>query len=159
MEQQIQATNNQLALATDAASKTRLQTKITSYQQIYSVLLQSYEQVRLTDAQTISSICKLNRLLTPLLPIRPIRHFMLLWWIVAFLFTAGLILGVDQLDDTFKAPEEISQTLGLPILGIIPHYKNNNESRQIIETQPKSRISKSVSNFAYKYFLCKFSNE
>jgi non-specific protein-tyrosine kinase len=121
--------------------KDRLETMIANYSQTYAGLLQSYEQVRLAKAQTLSSIVQIEPAEAPLLPVRP---RMLLNVGVAGLVTAilacGIIIGVDLLNDSVKTPEEITERLGLPVLGVISHYKRSN-GIPITEAQPLSPIT------------------
>ena len=140
IEQQIQAANTNLAQTTDPAEKDRLETNLTNYQQIYSSLLQSYEQVRLTATQTVSSITQIEPATTPEFPVRPRTLLnVVLSGLVGLLLSAGLVIGVDMLDDTLKTPEEITQKLGLPILGIIGHIEK--EGWPVTADQPRSPIS------------------
>jgi len=54
----------------------------------------------------------------------------------------GLILGVvvafavDALDDTLKTSEDVEQTLGLPVLAAIPHFRARKESSNQPPTPP-----------------------
>jgi non-specific protein-tyrosine kinase len=60
--------------------------------------------------------------------------------LVSVLLTSGLIIGVDLVNDTVKTPDEIAKKLGLPVLGIISHYKRN-EGVPVTESQPLSPVS------------------
>jgi len=140
IENKIKGANDQLTTTTDLAEKDRLETMIANYSQTYAGLLQSYEEVRLAEAQTRSSIVQVEPAALPIKPVRPILLINIsVAALVGAILAGGLIIGVDMLNDTVKTPEEISSKLGLPVLGVISHYKNN--GTPITEAQPLSPIS------------------
>jgi capsular exopolysaccharide synthesis family protein len=141
VDKKIKAANDQLALATDPAEKDRLETMIANYSQTYSGLLQSYEQVRLAANQTSSSIVQIDPAVVPIAPIKPrILLNVAFAGLVGALLTVCIIVAIDLLNDTIKTPDEITDKLGLPVLGVISHYKNN-DKKPITESQPFSPVS------------------
>lgn len=141
IENKIKEANEQLATARLQTEKTRLETTIANYSQTYSGLLTSYEQVRLAKAQTLSSIVQIEPAETPIEPIRP-RTFMnvAIAGLVSAILACGLIIGFDLMNDTIRTPEQIVDKLGLPVLGVISHYPNN-DGIPITESQPMSPIT------------------
>ncbi|MFZ0535006.1 MAG: polysaccharide biosynthesis tyrosine autokinase [Anaerolineales bacterium] len=141
IDNKLKIANNQLSTTTDRAEAVRLETTIANYTQTYASLLQSYEQVRLAETQTLSSIVQIEPAVIPDGPIRP-RTLMnvAVAGLVSMLLTSGLIIGVDLVNDTVKTPDEIAKKLGLPVLGIISHYKRN-EGVPVTESQPLSPVS------------------
>jgi polysaccharide biosynthesis transport protein len=141
IENKIKLANAQLADALNITDKNRLETMIANYSQTYAGLLQSYEEVRLAKAETLSSIVQIEPAAAPLDPIRP-RTLMnvVLAGFVSAILAAGMIIGFDLLNDTIKTPEEITAKLGLPVLGVIPHYRKLNGT-PITESQPLSPIT------------------
>jgi len=141
IENKIKVANDQLSTTTSTAEKDRLETTIANYSQTYASLLQSYEQVRLAKAQNSSNVVQIE---PAAVPIEPVRPRMLLNVIVAALvggLLAGtLIIAVDLLNDTVKTPEEITNKLGLPVLGVISHHSHTTEV-PITESQPLSPIA------------------
>ncbi len=141
IQTKIKEANDQLAITTDATEKDRLETMIANYSQTYSGLLQSFEQVRLSEAQTVSSIVQIEPAVVPNVPIKP---RVLLNVAIATLLTAvlacGAVIGVDMLNDTIKTPEEIANKIGLPVLGAISHHSRD-DGAPITESQPLSPIS------------------
>ena len=138
IDSKIALANEQLVNTTDRIEKDRLETTIANYNQTYSSLLQSYEQVRLTAAQTQSSIVQVEPALVPIDPIRP-RTFMnvAIAGLLSGILVCSLLIGIDLLDDTVKTPEEVAEKLGLPVLGVISHY-NSIDEKPISESQPLS---------------------
>lgn len=143
IDNKIKLANDQLSITKVQSEKDRLETTIANYSQTYAGLLQSYEQVRLAKAQTLSSIVQIEPADTPIEPVRP-RTFLnvIIAGVVSALLAGGLIIGIDLLNDTVKTPEQIVEKLGLPVLGVISHYKND-DNIPITESQPMSPITES----------------
>jgi non-specific protein-tyrosine kinase len=153
IENKIKAANEQLAEitnqlekdrlseATNQSEKDRLETMIANYSQTYAGLLQSYEQVRLAKAQTLSSIVQIEPANAPTFPVRPrtLLNIAVTGLITAIL-ACGIIIAVDFLNDAVKTPEEVTERLGLPVLGVISRYKKSN-GIPITEAQPLSSIT------------------
>lgn len=87
----IKAGNEQLAETNNQSEKDRLETTIANYSQTYAGLLQSYEQVRLAKAQTLSSIVQIEPADLPSIPVRP---RILLNLAIAGIVTAILACGI-----------------------------------------------------------------
>jgi capsular exopolysaccharide synthesis family protein len=141
IQTKLKESNDQLAVTTDATEKDRLETMIANYSQTYSSLLQSFEQVRLSEAQTASSIVQIEPAIVPDAPIRP-RIFLnvAVASLASAVLVCAIVIGLDLMNDTVKTPEEISSKLGLPVLGAISHHSRN-ENGPITESQPLSPIS------------------
>jgi succinoglycan biosynthesis transport protein ExoP len=141
IENKLKVANDQLVSTTDTAEKDRLETMIANYSQTYAGLLQSFEQVRLAEAQTRSSIVQIEPAVIPEEPIRPrILLNVAVAALVSGFLACGLIIGAELLNDTVKTPEEISDKLGLSVLGAITHHSRS-EDTLITEAQPLSPIS------------------
>lgn len=138
-EKQIAIYQTQAGEAVTAEEKERLDSKVTQYREIYSGLLQSYESVRLSEAQTVSSVVQVETAKPALKPIRPkALQNTLLAAVVGFLLAAGVIVARDALDDTIKTPEDILRKFKLPILGVINHQQNGEVEAPITLKEPRS---------------------
>jgi capsular exopolysaccharide synthesis family protein len=141
VENNIKAANDQLSITTDTVERDRLQTSIANYNQTYASLVQSYDQIRLTEAQTSSDIIQIEPATIPIAPVRPkILLNVAAAVLISLVLAVGIVVGADLLNDTVKTPEEIKNKLGLPVLGVISHYHNNNEGA-VTEHQPLSPIA------------------
>jgi succinoglycan biosynthesis transport protein ExoP len=141
IENKLAIANDQLAATTNTAEKDRLETMIANYSQTYASLLQSYEQVRMAEAQTRSSIVQIEPAAIPEEPVRPNKLLNIaVAALVSGIIACGVVVGVDLLNDTVKTPEEISEKLGLSVLGVITHHSRG-EDIPITEAQPLSPIS------------------
>jgi capsular exopolysaccharide synthesis family protein len=124
LDQQIQSTNMALSnLGSDPSQQSerdQLNLALSQYQQSYANLLQSYEQLRLAETQSISTIVQKEPAIPPDKPIRPkTMRDTILAMFVGLMLGAGIVFLIEAMDDTLKGPEEIARQLGLPVLGII----------------------------------------
>jgi capsular exopolysaccharide synthesis family protein len=105
---------------------------------MYSNLLLSYEQVRLAEAQSVSSVVQVEPATPNFTPVKPkIMQNTLLAAVVGFLMAAGAIAASEALDDTIKTPDDISRKFKLPVLGVINHHATEANS-PITLTDPRS---------------------
>jgi capsular exopolysaccharide synthesis family protein len=143
VDEQIKQTSDNIAnLDPDGESteRDRLETTLAQYQQTYASLLQSYEQVRVAEAQTTSNVVQVEPAVAPEFPIRPrVLLNTVLAAFIGFALSLGGILLIDIFDDSLRNPEDITRQLGLPILGlIIRHDTNGHKPISILE--PRSPV-------------------
>jgi len=125
----------------DQVSKDHLEEKLSQYRITYTSLLQSYEQVRLAEAQTIANLVQVEPALPPKAPIRPrVKMNTMLAFIVGLMLGVGIAFLIEALDDTVKGPDEISRNLGLSVLGVIPSFESKDRMVPTV-AQPRSPIS------------------
>ena len=89
---------------------------------LYILLQQKYEQMRLAKAATVSNVYVIDSALVPDAPVAPNRFkntVLGLWG--GLLSGVGLALFLDYLDDTIKDEELAKSALELPILATVPH--------------------------------------
>lgn len=144
LDQQILETTEKLSALdkTDEneVERDRLEATLAQYRQTYASLLSSYESLRLAEAQTTSTIIQKERALIPSSPIRPrTMQNTALAAVVGLMVAAGFVFLIEALDDTLKSPEEITEKLGLPVLGLITSHKSN--GKPITAEHPRSPIS------------------
>jgi len=114
----------------------------------YTYLMEKKTETEIKKAATISK----NRILDlPLLPKEPIKPKRKL--IVAVGFILGLILGTilafvrEFFDNTIKEESDITSNTKIPMLGIIPNYKNVDSERTLVVLKsPKSPIAEAFRN-------------
>jgi len=142
LEQQIQNTTDALAGGnTDQAEKDQLQLALTQYRQSYASVLQSYEQIQLTEAQSSSGITQQEPATPPDAPIkpRPVLNAVLAA-VAGLILSAGIVFLIEFLDDTIRDPGEIMRKWGVPVLGTIVRY-NHEKDELITAKQPRSQIA------------------
>ncbi len=159
MEKQIQGVNEQLKKTGNAAAVALYNTQLKSYQDAYNTLLQSYEQVQLTEAQISSSIVQIEPAIPPAKPISPnTLQNVGLAAVVGMLLSAAAIYLVGAMDDSLKSPEDFSNTLKLPVLGIIPHF-NSGKRTLPLEAQPRSTVSDTFRSLRTNINIIKTNSE
>ena len=94
------------------------QSKLTSQQTRYTILLRSAEDFRLASARYTDSLTVFSPAEMPLLPVRPRVALNTVLGLIS-----GLVLGLstafllEYLDDTIKSAEVVTEALGLTVLG------------------------------------------
>jgi capsular exopolysaccharide synthesis family protein len=102
----------------------RLKRNVTLAEGVYTNLQQRYDEARIEEASTTPDV----RVLDPaLVPMRPAKNTGPLLILVFFLgsiaiSSAGAVL-LDRMDPRVRYPEQVSQDMGLTILGAVPHLK------------------------------------
>lgn len=146
LEAQIQQTETQLArlgqTASERATRERLETTLAQLRQSQANLLQSYEQVRLAEAATTSSIVAVEPAQAPSEPVAPrVLLNTLLAAFVGLLLALGLVFLKETLDDSVKHPDQLKQAFDLPILALLPHSPTNQGHRPIVVEQPRAPVA------------------
>ncbi|MGC8826589.1 MAG: polysaccharide biosynthesis tyrosine autokinase [Anaerolineae bacterium] len=125
----------------DPAEAARLESILAGYRTTYSELVQTYEKMRLSAAQTMDSVTLFEWAQPPTFPVRPKPLNT-----AAVAATAGLVAAialaflVEYLDDTVKTPDEVRDSLGLGTLGAIPAM-NGNGNKLIVADDPSSLVT------------------
>ena len=126
LSQQITDTQAQIdALGTPQTAEERaemdqLESQLAGYRQSYAGVLQTFEAIRLAEAQSISTLVVAEPALEPLAPVRPRTLVNTVLAAMAGLgVAASLALLLEYLDDTVKSPEHVRNVLGTPILGVL----------------------------------------
>jgi len=145
LDQQIQASSATLdSLGTaseNQVERDRLNSILAQYRQTYAYLMQSYEQVRLAEVQSISNIIQKEPAIPPGYPFTPVVfRTTMMGALLGFLLGVGLIVLFEALDDTIRDPEEIAQKFGVPLLGMIATHESEDEG-PIAQNKPRSPIT------------------
>lgn len=145
LDREIQASTQSLANlgngSENQVERDRLEATLSQYRQTYAYLLQSYEQVRLTEAQSTSNIVQVEPAAVPDLPVRP-RTLVntLLAGFVGLLLAVGTVSIIEALDDTIRSQEDVTERLGLPVLGLIAHY-DADKGEPLTSNEPRSPVA------------------
>ena len=102
-------------------------------------MLQTYEELRLAEAQSVSNVVQIKPAKPPTSPIRP-RTMMntLLAAVVGGMLAVGTVFLIEYLDDTIKTTEEATQMLGLPVIGFITGIQENHIGTPEVAAHPRS---------------------
>jgi non-specific protein-tyrosine kinase len=129
--------------APDQAELARLQGNLAQYQNSYSSLLKSYEEIRLAEAQSIDSVIVVEPAQAPQDPIKP-RTLMntLLAAVVGCMLAVGVVFLIEYLDDTIKTPDDVKSTINLPTLGAVTRIEGAEiEDKLVTANLPRSPVS------------------
>jgi len=122
----------------------QLQRKFSVNEKIYSYLLEKRSETAILKAATVSKNRIIDTALMPERPIKPKRKLIVLVGLIL-----GLILGIALaflrafLDDRIRTEEDVTHATQIPLLGIIPHIKNEEEKKLSVTNSPKSAVAES----------------
>ncbi len=127
----------------DYLKRTELEATLAQYQQSRAYLFSNYQSIKLSEAQSTSSIIQKDPAVPDPRPIRPqpMRSAFLAGLIGLALAAVGIFL-IAFLQDEIRDPDEITRKWGLPVLGVILNYGSHQENIITI-SQPRSPISES----------------
>lgn len=138
LEEQINVTSEVMAKEKDANERDRLETRLAQYRQIYASLVSSFEQIRLAEAQTTTSVMQVEPATANFQPVRPqTARNTVLAGVVGLLLAIGVVFAIEYLDDTVKDPAAITRETGLPILATIGKH-NAEDSKPVVLSSPRS---------------------
>ncbi len=124
----------------DQPERNRLDLILTQYRQTYAETLQSYEQVRMKEAEALSNVIPVEMADAPTSPIRPnTLKNTAMGGVVGAMLAVGIIYLIEVLDDTIHGSDEIDRYLGLPVLGVI--RKIDGSQAVIAAIKPRSPAS------------------
>ncbi len=118
-------------------------------EQIYTMLETSRMQAQLAEAAAIPEVRAFDEAVPPTRPTGNTAPMIILMGLAIGLgLGIGIAILVDRFDPRFRYPEQVSQGLGLPILGTIPEIKRakgqrstQEEAAQVIEAFRSVRLN------------------
>jgi succinoglycan biosynthesis transport protein ExoP len=131
-----------------SAQLDQLTTTLNLYQQIYISSISSMEALRLSQAQNTPTVVQVEPATVPGSPISPKPlQTGLLYAAVGLVATAGIAFLIEYLDDTIKTPDDVKNTLGLPVVGLVAELMGNYQGKNALKSgvfvadQPRSPVS------------------
>ncbi len=127
----------------------RLEREKISAEVLFQTLQNNYEQTKLTLQSSIPDVRLLDRALTPRFPTsNKAPMIILMGFAVGLAAALALAILLDHVDKRFRYPEQVSDELGLTILGAVPAIKKlktgqraPKEASQVIEAFRTVRLS------------------
>jgi len=112
-----------------AIEDARRQREVTFAEQLAANIQQRYSEARLAEVSSIPDLRILDPATAPLRPLYNLAPALVLLAFVASL-GAGLFtaLGLDRRDPKLRYPHQVTQAMGLSILGVVPHVERRNGS-------------------------------
>jgi uncharacterized protein involved in exopolysaccharide biosynthesis len=134
-----------------------LKQKAASSQDIYNFLLKQSEQMGLASAISNSNMRIVDRAEIPMKPVSPKIYLNIALAVFIALFAGtGIAFFVEYLDNTVKTPMDVSLSLGLPVLGMIPvdnALKHNGRNKPLLAHRDGAKGNAVIHNP-----LCHISN-
>lgn len=126
--------------AEEREEQSRLETILAGYRKTHATLLQNYEQMRVTAAQSADNVMVSEEAKVPRSPVRP-RTMMntALAAVVGAMLAVGAAFLIEYLDDTVKTPDDVGEATGLGTLGSIGRLAQ--EQELVTAAEPLSPIS------------------
>lgn len=113
----------------------RLDTLMSEYRSTYATVLQSLEQVRLTEAQSTNNLNVVEPAHPNFDPVRPRTTLnTLLAVIVGTMLAVGVAFLMEYLNDRIRSGDEVEQLTGLPVLAAIARIKGIPIPAQIVSS-------------------------
>jgi polysaccharide biosynthesis transport protein len=98
-----------------------LKREVDTNRQLYDGLLQRYKEIGVAGGVGTNNISIVDKATMPGSPRSPNLPLNVVLGLAAGLLLGCLMaLGLDYLDDSFKAPEDIERELGLSVIGVVP---------------------------------------
>jgi capsular exopolysaccharide synthesis family protein len=121
-----------------------IQREVDTNRTLYDGLLQRYKEIGVSGGIGTNNISIVDRAVLPENPSSPRFGLNLMLGLISGLLSGILLaLGLDLLDDSFKAPEDVEREVGLPVVGVIPKPKVDGNIGQEVEN-PRSAISEAI---------------
>ena len=100
---------------------------------LYDGLLQQFRELGVAGDAQSNNVSVIDKAELPGAPVSPslFRNLFLAFALGAAAAT-GAVWLIELLDDTFKSVEDVEERLGLPVLGVIPFYRDPDGKRSAI---------------------------
>lgn len=144
LEEQIANTSADLdVIGEDSVERSRLEGILAQYNENYTNLLQSFEQLRLAEIQSTSNIVQLDTAEIPRAPVRPnVLQNTILGAVIGFMLGIGIVFLIDFLDDTVKSPTEAERLAQVPVISMLGRRQTGkqkeDESELVTISNPRS---------------------
>ena len=136
--------NHVLDLKNDLITFNSLKHELEITKDLYLTVSKRVREAKLTEALETNNVKIIQQALIPSLPVPSRGTLKLVLGIIAgFGLGTGIAFVSDYLDRRFKSASDIERNLGIPLLGIIPHYKfrKRKDSQLITLLEPWSPAS------------------
>lgn len=130
------------------AELARLQAQLWQYQSEYSMLLKSYDEMRLAEGRSFNTIAVAEPAIAPAVPLKPRPQTdTLLGAIVGLMLGVGAAFLLEYLDDTVKSSEDVDRIVGLATLAQVHRFHRSRhdelQAGLIAKWNPKSPLVES----------------
>jgi polysaccharide biosynthesis transport protein len=93
---------------------------------VYETLLQQEKELRVSSSSRTNNVRIIGRAEVPKGPVAPAgRRTWLMALSIGFSLAVAVVFGLDYMNDTVRTPEDVSQRLRLPFLGLVPTVRGD----------------------------------
>ncbi len=116
-------------LPENARKYSQLERKFKMNEELSSYLMKRKSEAEMIKASTVSKNRMLDRALLPHTAVKPKREsIVIIGVLLGFVFGILVVILIILLDTKIKDENDISQITSYPVLGLIPHFDNDEES-------------------------------
>ncbi|GAC1535189.1 MAG: polysaccharide biosynthesis tyrosine autokinase [Herpetosiphon sp.] len=120
----------------------RLQTMLAQARERYANVLSTFEQVRLAEEQTISTVVQEEPAEAPTVSTGPrVRRNTVLAALMGLLLATGLVFLRERFNDKVGDPAALAEFLDLPLLGVLAHSTAANMHQVVVAAEPRSPMA------------------
>jgi capsular exopolysaccharide synthesis family protein len=126
----------------------RIQAELAQYRTSLANLNLAYETIRLSEAQSNSTVSQIEQAAPATVPVWPNTiQLTLSGAFLGLLLAIFAVFALEALDNSVKDPDSLAQRLNLPILGFVPRFEvpegksGKRRSRPIVVEEPRSIVS------------------
>jgi polysaccharide biosynthesis transport protein len=114
-----------LDLRSRSVNYTILMREVDTNRSLYDGVLQQYRELGVASDAEVNNVSVLDRAQLPGAPASPsLPTNLILALGLGVAAAAGAVWLIEVLDDTFKTTEDFEERLGIPVLGVIPLYRD-----------------------------------
>ncbi len=145
LQGQLDATKNQVVDQRNRSIQYNiLQREVDTNRTLYDGLLQRYKEIGISGAVGTNNVSVVDRAIVPGRPSSPKLVLNLALGLLSGLLAGILLaLGIDYLDDSFKAPEDVEREIGLAVVGVIPKPQAGLTMEQAVDN-PRSPVGEAI---------------
>jgi succinoglycan biosynthesis transport protein ExoP len=120
---------------------TILQREVDTNRSLYEGLLQRYKEIGVAGGIGVNNVSVVDAAERPVVPYTPrLSRNLAIALMLGLMFGGAAAFAREHLDDTFKSPEDVEESLGVPLLGIIPLVEAIDNPKALFE-DPRSPAS------------------
>lgn len=109
-----------------------LRREVDTNRQLYDGLLQRLKQVGVSGGAVTNNVSVVDAAEPALFPYKPnLSRNVMIGLAMGMFLGVCLVLLLEYLDDSIKLPDEVERLLGVPLMGIIPFYKQKKDASSV----------------------------